>query len=60
MNQEVTGCGNCPLADTEHNTCHHPAFEVGEEFDWDFYGNYEESPHWCPLKKEDLTISVKQ
>lgn len=59
MEQIVTGCGNCPFASSEHNWCNHPSLERTESFDWEFYGNDESSPEWCPLKKEDVIVSFK-
>lgn len=58
MEQIVTGCGNCPFQHTEGDWCRYPNVDL-PEIGWEFWGNEENTPYWCPLKKEPLTISIK-
>jgi hypothetical protein len=56
MNKEmqVTGCSDCPFRDWETGNCSHPSILPYQ------YANLNVTPDWCPLKKESITISIKQ
>lgn len=69
LQKEVTGCTDCPFlndgAGLEYKPyCQHPngnsdniTWQVGEKERWRTTFN---TPDWCPLKKEPITISFKQ
>jgi hypothetical protein len=52
---EVTRCGNCPFYDFAFYACKHPDFPIDECIE-----NILKIPDYCPLKKEPITISLKQ
>lgn len=61
MEQEVTKCSECPMFASHFDGwggchCNHPetAGDDLESFKTD-YG----FPDWCPLKKEEITIKLK-
>lgn len=64
MIHEITGCKNCPMAnfsEWEYSQCMYPSPDVGNLWDNYFRDVDEgESPSWCPLKKEDITIQLKK
>ena len=60
MNQIVTKCEDCPMFASHYDGlggahCNHPETE-GYDLDTD---NDKTIPDWCPLKKEDITITIK-
>jgi hypothetical protein len=60
MNKEVKGCADCPFlykADPRHFTCTHPD---APRLVIDAKNGIPITPGWCPLKKEPITISIKQ
>jgi hypothetical protein len=60
---EVTGCKDCLChnsCDKYGDTCNLYSQEYGMDIDWEFMKEDGKSPEWCPLKKEPLTLSIKQ
>ena len=70
MEHIVTGCSDCPfeynrLDGFSDSECRHPKIhskELTELIDGVTHTFEEdgESPDWCPIKKEPITISIKQ
>jgi len=64
MNHEVSGCKDCPMCheDAAEYFCHHPEREKLDESSYIEYREHNyvlQTPDWCPLNKEPLTI-IKQ
>ncbi len=63
MTQDVTGCKNCPMMASHFDGwggahCNHPETE-GDDLD-EVTMKENETPDWCPLKKEPITIEFKK
>ncbi len=65
MNTVVKGCADCPMCHTDSEwptICRHPLAVDCEDIKYSYtqkeYGFG--SPDWCPLKKETITIELKQ
>lgn len=63
MIQEVTCCNDCPFKklypgiDYGYAFCHHPN---SPDPPFGMIANYEITPDFCPLKKEDIVIKLKK
>lgn len=57
---EVTGCEDCPYFEPDVLPvcdCMHPSFEYGHTWNADI--DEWPIPSFCPLKKESITIKIK-
>ena len=58
----VSGCKNCPLCDFKYEegvSCNHPNSPIEDDIKYEYYDviHGSNSPDWCPLNKESITIS---
>lgn len=62
MNTEVIKCSDCPLGywGTSGFECQHPEYVDLESFEYHDFHMTGQTPLFCPLKKEPLTLSIKQ
>lgn len=68
MEQIVTGCSDCPMFIKEEDDrygdmtyCQHPKHESKTVNDIDLRKDRTPiTPDWCTLKKEPITISIKE
>jgi len=62
MNIEVAGCKSCPfhiLEESGSAFCVHPDTLCDDGYiDEDIFYQYKH-PDWCPLKKQSITITLK-
>ncbi len=70
MNTEVTGCKDCPFlylyygSEMAECICEHP--QLDNNGYWGIKYSYTQKEYgygsldWCPLKKESITIELKQ
>jgi len=60
MKIKVTGCKDCPFAETQEDHCLHPSIE-GFKSIFDYFEHFNvqpvyKYPNWCPLLDESITI----
>lgn len=60
MNIEVTGCRDCPFKELDSNLYYSCNFPNEETYLKEDAKGFPITPDTCPLKKEPLTLSIKQ
>lgn len=63
LNIDVSKCGHCPFVQyiREHGASYYVCGHPGEKPGADLYATVqtEEVPHWCPIRKNVVTIRIE-